>query len=105
MEIFTQVHQSTECEFICSSRLFSGLRKLWSQVHRSTRSRPVSEANYKIHRKKLYVDDGLISFHSEEEAISLVHEAKQLCSTGKLRLHKFVSNSPQVLNLSLKKIV
>ncbi len=56
-----------------------------------------SEATIRFIERNFYVDDGLISFHSEEEAISLVHEAKQLCSTGKLRLHKFVSNSPQVL--------
>ncbi len=56
-----------------------------------------SEATIRFIEINFYVDDGLISFHSEEEAISLVHEAKQLCSTGKLRLHKFVSKSPQVL--------
>lgn len=57
-----------------------------------------SEATIRFIERNFYVDDGLISFDSEEEAISLVHEAKKLCSTGKLRLHKFVSNSPQVLN-------
>nr|XP_021329350.1 uncharacterized protein LOC110439121 [Danio rerio] len=56
-----------------------------------------SEATIRFIERNFYVDDGLISFHSEEEAIRLVHEAKKLCSTGKLRLHKFVSNSPQVL--------
>lgn len=57
-----------------------------------------SEATIRFIERNFYVDNGLISFHSEEEAIRLVHKAKHLCSTGKLRLHKFVSNSPQVLD-------
>ncbi|TWW62964.1 hypothetical protein D4764_04G0016110 [Takifugu flavidus] len=32
-----------------------------------------------------------------EEAIQLVEEARKLCSVGKLRLHKFISNSDKVL--------
>lgn len=48
--------------------------------------------------RNFYVEDPLISFASEEEAIRLVNEAKQLCNTGKLRLHKFISNSQWVLN-------
>ncbi|XP_039475082.1 uncharacterized protein LOC120442538 [Oreochromis aureus] len=57
-----------------------------------------SEATIRFIERNFYVDEGLISFHSEEEAIRLVKEAKELCSTGGLRLHKFVSNSKQVLN-------
>ncbi|XP_019211648.1 uncharacterized protein LOC109200512 [Oreochromis niloticus] len=57
-----------------------------------------SEATIRFIERNFYVDDGLISFHSEEEAIRLVKEAKELCRTGGLRLHKFVSNSKQVLN-------
>ena len=34
---------------------------------------------------------------SDEEAIQLIKEARELCSTGNLRLHKFVSNSKEVL--------
>nr|XP_054599707.1 uncharacterized protein LOC129164253 [Nothobranchius furzeri] len=57
-----------------------------------------SEATIRFIERNFYVDDGLISFHSEDEAIRLVKEAKELCSTGGLRLHKFVSNSKQVLH-------
>ncbi|CAI5694728.1 unnamed protein product [Oreochromis niloticus] len=57
-----------------------------------------SEATIRFTERNFYVDNGLISFHSEEEAIRLVKEAKELCSTGGLPLHKFVSNSKQVLN-------
>ncbi|XP_061192133.1 uncharacterized protein LOC133200331 [Saccostrea echinata] len=48
-----------------------------------------------------YVDDGLLSCFSEEEAIhvSLVHRAKDaLNEGGELRLHKFASNSRTLLD-------
>lgn len=48
-------------------------------------------------QRNFYVDDGLVSVMSEAEAIKLVKEARELCSTGKLRLHKFVSNSENVI--------
>lgn len=48
-------------------------------------------------RCNFYVDDGLISVDSEAEAIQLVREARDLCSTGKLRLHKFITNNTKVL--------
>ncbi|KAK7884949.1 hypothetical protein WMY93_028072 [Mugilogobius chulae] len=57
-----------------------------------------SEATIRFIERNFYVDDGLISFHSEEEAICLVNEAKELCKMGGLRLHKFISNSQQVLD-------
>lgn len=57
-----------------------------------------SEATIRFIERNFYVDDGLISFHSEEEAICVINEAKQLCNSGNLRLHKFVSNSQQVLD-------
>ncbi|XP_021372002.1 uncharacterized protein LOC110462387 [Mizuhopecten yessoensis] len=46
-----------------------------------------------------YVDDGLLSCADEEEAIQVVHKAKQaLHDGGNLRLHKFTSNSRKVLD-------
>ncbi|XP_029970352.1 uncharacterized protein LOC115405059 [Salarias fasciatus] len=56
-----------------------------------------SEAAIDFIERNFYVDDGLISVSTEEEAIHLISEARQLCSTGKLRIHKFVSNSQRVL--------
>ncbi|XP_022518476.2 uncharacterized protein LOC111188878 [Astyanax mexicanus] len=47
--------------------------------------------------KNFYVDDGIVSLQTEKEAIQLVKEARDLCNTGKLRLHKFVSNSENVI--------
>ncbi|XP_053363240.1 uncharacterized protein LOC128533064 [Clarias gariepinus] len=48
-------------------------------------------------QKNFYVDDGLASVSTESEAIQLVRDSRELCATGKLRLHKFVSNSERVM--------
>ncbi|KAL7865942.1 hypothetical protein SRHO_G00111890 [Serrasalmus rhombeus] len=48
-------------------------------------------------QKNFYVDDGLISIDSAEKAKQLVNEARELLTKGKLRLHKFVSSSEEVL--------
>ncbi|XP_077393414.1 uncharacterized protein LOC144030741 [Festucalex cinctus] len=47
--------------------------------------------------RDFYVDDGLASIESTEEAIQLAREARKLCSMSGLRLHKFVSNDRDVL--------
>ncbi|XP_058269504.1 uncharacterized protein LOC131367889 [Hemibagrus wyckioides] len=52
----------------------------------------------KFIQRNFYVDDGLVSVTSDAEAIQLVNEARELCATGKLRLHKFISNSKKVLD-------
>ena len=44
-----------------------------------------------------YFDDGLCSTESEEEAIKLIRDARDICNKGNLRLHKFVSNCTPVL--------
>lgn len=56
-----------------------------------------SEASIKFIERNFYVDDGLTSVPTAEEAIKLVQEARQLCSIGKLRLHKFISNCKEVM--------
>ncbi|KAL6472372.1 hypothetical protein MHYP_G00185600 [Metynnis hypsauchen] len=56
-----------------------------------------SEATIRFIERNFYVDDGLISVSTPEEAIRLVAEARQLCSSGRLRIHKFVSNCQEVL--------
>lgn len=43
------------------------------------------------------MDDGLASVQTEEQAINLVKESRELCVMGKLKLHKFVSNGELVL--------
>lgn len=57
----------------------------------------------KFIQRNFYVDDGLVSVTSDVEAIQLVEEARKLCNTGKLRLHKFISNSKNVLKAIPKK--
>ncbi|KAJ8332755.1 hypothetical protein SKAU_G00416510, partial [Synaphobranchus kaupii] len=47
-------------------------------------------------QKHFYVDDGLISVDTVKKAIQLINEAQEICAKGKLRLHKFVSNSREV---------
>lgn len=49
-------------------------------------------------KKHFYVDDGLVSVETVGEAIELVKEAQALCAKGKLHLHKFLSNSRDVLD-------
>ncbi|KAK5859400.1 hypothetical protein PBY51_020957 [Eleginops maclovinus] len=56
-----------------------------------------SEDTIRFIQRNFYVDDGLASVHTEKEAIQLVKESRELCSTGKLRLHKFVSNNDNVM--------
>ncbi|XP_026054611.1 uncharacterized protein LOC113040501 [Carassius auratus] len=48
--------------------------------------------------KDFYVDDGVTSVVSTEEAIQVAREARQLCASGGLRLHKFISNDKVVLD-------
>jgi hypothetical protein len=48
-------------------------------------------------RNDFSVDDGLISVDTPQCAISLIKQTKGLCARGGLRLHKFVSNSKEVI--------
>ncbi|XP_030844157.1 uncharacterized protein LOC100890944 [Strongylocentrotus purpuratus] len=49
-----------------------------------------------IHRD-FYVDDGLKSVPSTKDAIDLVSRTRQLCKKSGLHLHKFISNSREVM--------
>ncbi|XP_036000721.1 uncharacterized protein LOC118565143 [Fundulus heteroclitus] len=48
-------------------------------------------------QRGFYVDDGLTSVTSTAKAIQLVKESRELCKTGNVHLHKFVSNNKEVL--------
>ncbi|XP_062610192.1 uncharacterized protein LOC134271972 [Saccostrea cucullata] len=48
-------------------------------------------------KRDFYVDDGLKSVATPEEAISIIERSKELCSRSGLKLHKFLSNSKEVL--------
>jgi len=44
-----------------------------------------------------YVDDGVTSLQSVEEAVRLIRESRELCAQGNLHLHKFVTNDLTVM--------
>ena len=44
-----------------------------------------------------YVDDGLTSVESREEAKELIERAREVCRRGGLRLHKFIANDRSVM--------
>lgn len=49
--------------------------------------------------KNFYVDDGLVSFRTPEEAVELLARTQRvLHDNGKLRLHMFASNNREVLD-------
>ena len=48
-------------------------------------------------RNDFYVDDDLKSVPSVADAVKLVAQAKKMCRRGGFRLHKFVSNSKEVI--------
>ena len=47
--------------------------------------------------RNFYVDDGLKSVESVEQAKELIKNKKSLCQKGGFRLHKFTSNSREVI--------
>jgi len=50
-------------------------------------------------RDNFYVDDGLKSVPTVAEAVKLIESTRKLCTKGELRLHKFSSNSREVLEM------
>ena len=51
----------------------------------------------KFIRQDFYVDDGLKSMSEPSAAVTLIKNSKMLCEKAGLRLHKFVSNSKEVI--------
>ncbi|CAG2243207.1 unnamed protein product [Mytilus edulis] len=50
-------------------------------------------------RNNFYVDDGLKSVTSIDDAVNLVKRSREMCNKVGLKLHKFQSNSKELLNL------
>ncbi|KAK3751570.1 hypothetical protein QZH41_007533 [Actinostola sp. cb2023] len=48
-------------------------------------------------RNDFYVDDGLKSVSTAEQAVKLVHDVREMCAKGGFNLHKFISNSKDVI--------
>ncbi|XP_063872995.1 uncharacterized protein LOC135107264 [Scylla paramamosain] len=51
----------------------------------------------KFVRNNFYVDDGLKSVATMNEAVTLIQQSKELCYKGGFNLHKFLSNNKDVL--------
>ena len=49
-------------------------------------------------REDFYVDDGLKSVPSVHEAVKLIKDVKEMCKRGGFNLHKFTSNSKEVIH-------
>ena len=49
-------------------------------------------------RDDFYVGDGLKSVPSASEAVKLIKDVKEMCRRGGFNLHKFVSNSKEVIH-------
>ena len=49
-------------------------------------------------KESFYVDDGLPSVETKQEALTLFHQLQELFNRGGFKLHKWDSNSPEVLN-------
>ena len=69
-----------------------GMKRL-TQDHSASYPQAVSE--FVMHN--FYVDDGLISVADFNTATSLIEGVKNLCALGCLKLHKFASNSKEVM--------
>ena len=52
----------------------------------------------KVVKESFYVDDGLPSVETKQQAIELHHELNELFNRGGFKLHKWDSNSHEVLN-------
>ena len=57
----------------------------------------VGSAAAEFLRRGFYVDDGLKSVPTVEKAVELVRSVKEMCRRGGFNVHKFVSNSKEVI--------
>ena len=57
----------------------------------------LSSAAQSFIQRDFYVDDGLTRCETVEEAISLLHDTRTICSQGQLKLHKLLSSHREVL--------
>lgn len=75
----------------CPGCAIFGLKKLASDNH------GICEEAAEFLKHDFYVDDGLQSKDSVDDAVRTLSKAREICDKGGLRLHKIVSNSPEVL--------
>ncbi len=70
----------------------SGIKKVATDYETDILARAAS-----FIKEDFYVDDGLTSMPSKEEAIALISETQHMCKKGGPRLYKFVLNSSDAL--------
>lgn len=68
-----------------------GLRKIAEE------NRYISEEAANFIQKNFYVDDGIVSVETVEQAKNIIRDTRTICLKGNLRLHKIASNSKEVL--------
>ena len=68
-----------------------GLRKL-ADDHQD-----ISAHATRFLKEDFYVDDGVTSVSTSQQAIKLIQDATKICAKGNVRLHKFQSNNKEVL--------
>ncbi|XP_076857249.1 uncharacterized protein LOC143511529 [Brachyhypopomus gauderio] len=89
------------CEFRMKVHLFGATSSPgcanYGMKHLANENSDVYPLGASFVMKDFYVDDGITSTKSVEDAIKLAREARDLCAQGGLRLHKFVSNNEAVL--------
>ncbi|XP_067927966.1 uncharacterized protein [Watersipora subatra] len=69
-----------------------GLRKLADDYE------SISDKAAEFLRNDFYVDDGVTSVASKEDAKNLIQDAIEICKKGNIRLYKFLSNDKEVLD-------
>ena len=71
-----------------------GLRYL---ARRYEDDKDIDESATQFITKNFYVDDGLLSVSSHKEASKVIKDAVKICNHGNVRLHKWLSNKPEVM--------
>ena len=67
--------------------------KRCAEIHRAEFGDEVSN----FIQNNFYVDDGLMSVSSVDEALSIIQGSREVCKRGGFHLHKFLSNSPKIM--------
>ena len=90
------------CEYRMNVHLFGavsspGVANFGLRATAETGREQFGQAAADFLRQDFYVDDGLKSFPTPEDAIDVISKTKAMCTAASLRLHKFASNSKTVL--------
>ena len=90
------------CEYRMNVHLFGavsspGVANFGLRATAETGREQFGQAAADFLQQDFYVDDGLKSFPTPEDAIDVISKTKAMCKAASLRLHKFASNSKTVL--------